>query len=288
MQPKSTIMLRILMNRYCRQDQDSFLRCLPRGDAQALMHFQLSLSDPTAAFIDPLARIHTIHYSWVVEVLKKSPPEVQQLFISSLQEQQAELLRPHLDLKLPADEIADPLKNYMIWYVLKNLTGARKVLPKEFLPRSSLTPLIVYSKPQLVELINFLSLHDLADEVRYILDQKTLKNIYACLSQPEQQYLNLCMNQRGGLSTPRMGLDRWSGNCAKLRNVLQTRGIVRLGKALSGEHPDLIWYLAHILDIKRGQVLIKCFSKETLPKVTPLLNVQVQAIMKLIKKKSTP
>ena len=96
------------------------------------------------------------------------------------------------------------------------------------------------------------------------------------------------MHHKDKVATPSLGLDKWRGNCEKLKTVLQTRGLVRLGKALSGEHPDFIWHLIHILDTGRGQALLKYYSKSAVPGITSALAQQLANLMNFLKKKSEP
>jgi hypothetical protein len=178
------------------------------------------------------------------------------------------------------------VKAYLQSSIYKNIPEIDRVMTLEYLPQSTLSVLASWTKFELVELIEFLGLHDLAEELRQVVDQKSLKNVYACLTPKEQKYLRFCMHHKSKLAPPSLGLDRWSGDCGKLKTALQSRGLIRLGKALSGEHPDFMWHLTHILDSGRGKALMKYYSKEPVGGVTALLAQQVLNLMNMLKKKS--
>jgi len=65
---------------------------------------------------------------------------------------------------------------------------------------------------------------------------------------------------------------------------LHRRGIMRLGYALSGQHPDFIWHLSHRLDIGRGRLLKKNNFKNEIAGVTMPLQQQVANIINFINK----
>jgi hypothetical protein len=98
--------------------------------------------------------------------------------------------------------------------------------------------------------------------------------------------LKFCLQQKEKVAAPPLGLERWSGDCEKLKNTLQTRGIIRLGKALSGVHPDFAHHIAYTFDAGRGQTLLRYRSPNPQPGITPALAQQVLSLLNILKKKS--
>ncbi len=75
-----------------------------------------------------------------------------------------------------------------------------------------------------------------------------------------------------------MGLDKWEGSREAFRHLLHRRGLARLGAALSGQDPDLVWYVCHQLDIGRGNTLFKLCLKESLPGISELIARQIEEL----------
>lgn len=280
--------MRVLLNRFTKGSPETALRCLPEEDIKQVASYDINSNDFMPAFAQPIDIISKIHYSWLVPLIEKLPKEAKPLFLSSLPDEHALRLSQSLHMESAVKPLHPLVKSYVIQAFYKQIKGIDKVLPFEYLPETQMTVLGRWNKQDLVELIEFLGINDLAEEIRHIVDKKILKNVYTCLTPKEQQYLNICMHHKDKVATPSLGLDKWSGNCEKLKTVLQTRGLVRLGKALSGEHPDFIWHLIHILDTGRGQALLKYYSKSAVPGITSALAQQLANLMNFLKKKSEP
>lgn len=286
MQPKSALMARLLLNRYFKGNQQSFLSVLPQFEANAILESDTSLNDPLLLLKAPSDRIAALHYTWLKSALEGFSEEVRPLLVSPLSKRQADQLTKALNIA-PLDRPLTPqIKNYLNRILLSKVKGSDTVTPLEFLPQGQLSFLADCSSGDIVELCDFLGLYDIGEELRHIVDKKILKNVYQCLSPKEQSFLKQCMSTKIKLVAPGLGLDRWNGEPAKLRHAMQARGLLRLGKALSGAHEDLLWHLTHRLDKGRGETLFRYYSKQPISGVTPLLIQQVQNVMNILKKKS--
>ena len=144
------------------------------------------------------------------------------------------------------------------------------------LPSAPLNSLLYLSKKELIALIDDLAMYDLAAELRQIVETKILKKIYSLLSEEQKKLLKMAVAQRETISFPRLGLDRWDRTEESLRYLLHRRGLVRLGAALSGQDPDLIWYLCHRLDIGRGSALFKFCENKNIPGFTDIVLGQIE------------
>ncbi len=286
MTPKSALIMRVLTNRYHKGSPDALLHFLPEDEAEEVRKQEIQSSELSPLLASPLEQISRIHYSWLVPVVQKLPKKVQGHLIHALPLRQAQRLSAFLGVALPNSSLTPLAQNYLAHQILKSLPGVTQVLPLEYLPETPLSTLGHASKDSLIEIISFLGIHDLAEEIRHVVDTKRIKSIYQCLNSYEQQYLKHCMHLKEKFIAPSLGLDKWGGDCEKLRATLQARGLIRLGKALSGDHPDLIWHLTHLLDTGRGQALSKYYSRQAVPNITPALAQQVTNLMGILKKKS--
>jgi len=286
MQTKSAIMMRVLLNGFHQGSFESFLSCLPGTEAQEVLAQQIDSGDPLPALAQPLEKLTRIHYSWLVPLVEKLPADVREVMVKALPEPHQTKVAQALKLELKAEPLADLVQIYLVDELYQRLKGAPEVLPPDYLPRTAISGLTEWKKDELLDLIDLLGLHDLTEEIRQVVDKKKLQSIYSCLNKRELQYLQHNLLRKEKIATPSLGLDRWNGDCKKLKSVMHSRGLVRLGKALSGEHPDILWHIMHALDQGRGEALQKVYSKKPLPGVTGPLSQQVQGIINILKKKS--
>lgn len=270
---KQQIYLRVLLDHYHEGSQDSILKSLPPAQAKEISMLKIQNGDPSAIFLDPAQALTSIHYSWVAEEILKQPAELQSLFIASLSPTQQRDVK-----KLIPKEISRPLAPIFATYFCEQLfvkLGMENLLPKSFLPNTQLSHLIDLPKSEIVDIIDFFGLYDLGEEIRTIVNTKNLKNIYSCLTPRKHQFLRNCLHQKDRVVAPKLHLEKWDGNCQELQKTLHRRGLSRLGKALSGQHPDFIWYLTHMLDIGRGKILASQIANEEISGITPLLTFQL-------------
>jgi len=202
--------------------------------------------------------VERVHWSWFLPTLKTYTEEEQKLFLSSLPSSNAKNLAKALETQLSSSEITPVAKSYLRQILLHSLIGAQnRLLPVDYLPPTPLKPLLELSKKELTRVIDFLSLYDLSAELRQIVETKILKKIYSFLSEEEKKFLKTISSSKDPFVLGRIGIDRWDGSEESLRHLIHRRGLVRLSTALSGQHPDFIWYICHQLDIGRGTILFK-------------------------------
>jgi hypothetical protein len=279
-------MIRVLLNRFVKGSIATNLKGFAEGEISQISKTNIVSSDFLPAFAHPAQRLQKIHYSWFLPILKSYPKEVQASVVSALPEYHCTQLCQALHCQPLAKPLVPLFKSYLLTAITKLIKGFDKVLPIEYLHQSEMHPLLSWTKQQLVELIEFMGINDLGEEIRHIVDKKILKNVYGCLTPKELQYLKMCMHYKEQVSSPSLGLDKWNGNREKFKAVLQSRGLIRLGKALSGQDSDFIWHLIHQLDTGRAQTLLKYYSSAPIPGITTVLAQQVLNLMNVLKKQS--
>lgn len=285
MEAKSWIMLRVLLNRFHQAASEATLRCLPREEAQAILRLDVSGNNPSLILANPLEKIQKIHYSWLIPAIESLPKTLHSTLLEALPPNSAakleSLLKPAKPTHATGKALASPIRTFLLNSILSHLPH-NEALPLSLLPQTVLTPLAEWNKNDLIELIDFLGLYDLAEEMRQIIDQKRLKQLYICLSKKKRPFLHTCLRQKEKISSPRLDLGTWTGDCRKLDQLLHRRGLLRLGKALCGQHPDLIWHLIHLLDTGRGKLIEKYYSPAVVTGVTPVLVQQVVSVMNFL------
>lgn len=285
MHTKSWTMLRVLMNRYHADNTESVLKGLPSDQAQQILSQSTKASSVEVPFAHSSDLIEQIHFSWFTPILKQLPPKLQEIFVAALPPSMINRVAHAMDLAILDISLSKPVKSYLM-NVLYSKLNHHDVLPLEYLPSTSLTQLAQLKKEELERLVDYLGLYDLAEEIRHIVDKKKLQRIYESLSKKRQTYLKTCLHQKLIVHSPKLNLDAWDGQDWKLHKILHRRGMIRLGYALSGQDPDLIWHITHSFDTGRAKLLAKHCSDKEIPKVTPVLVQQIQDLIKFLNPRS--
>lgn len=271
---KTGLLLRTLLLRAHGNISPAMLKPLPKKDADALLESQVNSQDPLPIFKQEVSLLSKLHYSWLRKMFPSEEMCKKLLLLPQLSTVQRKGLAELSDLPLP-QPIESPLLSK--FYFSKTISELKlpKTLPTEYLPESSFNKLLKLSKNEIVEIIDLLGIYDLAHEMRHIVATKNLKDIYKCLSPKHQQFLRQCLHAKDKVITPKLHLDQWNGEEKPLKNLLHRRGIIRLAIALSGQHPDLIWQITHMLDSGRGQILLDQVKKEEIPSISSAVAIQI-------------
>ncbi|CUI15843.1 conserved hypothetical protein [Candidatus Protochlamydia naegleriophila] len=278
MDKRGWMMLRVFINCYNPKAGEALLKFLPQEEVQAVLSQDIRSTDLTPILYQPQKLLERMHYSWIEPLLGGFPEKLHPLVMAALTQEQISGLNP----VIAPSTLSNPVKTFII-NQLYTLLKADEHLPYDYLPETDLSPLGTWSKARLTELIDFLGLHDLASEMRHIVDKNQLKNIYTSLSSKQFYYLKVCLHQKEILSVPKLGIDPSKRDSTKLKRIVHRRGLLRLGKALCGQHPDFVWYLAHTLDTGRGKLILNAYQPESVPQVTSFLKGQVLNLMNFLK-----
>lgn len=284
MQPNSWVMLRVLMNRYHLKGSEALLRYLPKEGQEAIKAQDVQTDQAVAALEQPSYLIQNVHYTWLLPVFQKIPKELYSSFLAVVSEGAVSKLKTLL--RIPEDKetisVSPSTKNFLTSYFY-GLMDIKHLLPLPFLPESPLTPLARCSSKELHLCIDFLGLYDLTEEIRQVIDTKRLKQMRAALTDSQWMFLQNCLRQSEKMATPALKLKEWSGDKEEFNKILHKRGLLRLSKALSGQHPDLVWYIVHAFDLGRGSALHKLIATTPTAGVTPILVHQVLTVMNFLK-----
>ncbi len=276
--------MRILLNRFHSKTPKDFLSLLPPEDAKQILSQDIATADISPIFVKPQEFLKNIHYSWIAPHVQKLPQHVQELLVSALANPLAAGLKKYL--KINARIALPPRASFFFVKKLYDQVHQPDVLDPTLLLKDNLSILLDLSRKELMDLVDFLGLYDLAEEVRYIVDKKSLQSVYSCLDNKKLQFVRICLHQKNKLAVPKLNLQKWNGNCVELANTLHQRGLYRLGKALSGCHPNFLWHLSRRFDTGRSKVLEKYYAKQPSPGITSSLVQQVMNVMNYLKQKS--
>jgi hypothetical protein len=261
--PVETVLHAYLSNQP-EEKRARLMQFLPDLEKERLQTLAPALGEASLEIETPAHLLDSVHWSWYLPTLKSYAGDEQALFLAALPKDDREALSLELPCKSSTEELTFLGRSYLRQVLLDSLVGPHdRIVPKQILPPSPLNALLGLSKGKLISLIDLLSMHDFAQEIRQIVETKILKKLYSSLSEEERKFLKQITMRREPFTLPKIGLDRWDGTKEELKTILHRRGLSRLGIALSGQDPALIWYICHQLDIGRGTALFKLSLRET-------------------------
>lgn len=277
--PSETV-LKGFLSRCEPEKKRALERLLPEEERLRLEKLPSFIEEIRPEGFETSAVLEMVHWSWFLPTLKSYCESEQALFLSALSAPVAKNLAKELILSGYSEPLSPIAKDYLRQLLLSTLVGPHdRLVPMEYLPASPLKLLLGRSKKELTHLIDRLSLYDLAAELRQIVETKILKKIYSLLSEEDRQFVKNATAHKEHFTLARMGLDRWDGTEETFRTQLHRRGLARLGAGLSGQDPDLIWYICHQLDIGRGTALFKQCAKEPIHGVTEAIVKQIEDLL---------
>ena len=277
----SEMVLKAFLSRSSPEKRERLERFLPENEKIRLHNLPTFSEEMTPDRFSSGSVIENVHWSWFIPTLKTYSEREQKLFLSALSPVVAQSLGHSLGFSPPFEEISETAKSYLRELLQHSLIAYKeRLLPIDYLPPSPLKELFKLSKKELTHLIDLLSLYDLSSELRQIVETKILKKIYCFLTEEEKAHLKKIASKKEPFPVARLNLDRWDGTEETLRVLLHRRGLARLGLALSGQDPDLIWYVCHQFDIGRGNALFKLCTKEAAQNVSDAMVREIDELIR--------
>jgi hypothetical protein len=251
---QSALFFQLLKNKYFTGKDGEIQKILPQGEQKALFEERIETADPHIILPKHAYPLEKIHYSWIEDTLKGIPKHLQRVLIGAFPEMIGQTLGKKMNAELPL--FSPSIQNFLLGIFYTHFPE-KKILARSLLKENRLSPLLSLTKVELVHLIDLLPIHDLAEEVRHIVDKKVLQAIVTTLSQPQQKYLRICLHRRTKVPPEPLYPQRSYQDPKKFAHLLHKRGLFRFSLALSKEMPDFIWHICHTLDIGRGKIIQK-------------------------------
>jgi hypothetical protein len=275
MRRKQDLVLKAILKSLDPEKSDRLLSFLPHNEQESVLHLP-DIPLKSEGFIDPC--IDQIHWSWFIPILESYQTKDQKVFLKVFPSSMQKSLAKFLQINPSSEKISRLGSNYLKQILLDAILPT-ELLPVTLLPPSPLNLILQIEKKKLTQLIDYLSLYDLSRELRQIVETKILQKIYSFLTDYEKQFLKIAASQKEPYTTAQIHLDKWDGTKKSFRLTLHRIGLARLGSALSGQDPDLIWYISHQLDKGRGKALEKLCKKESIPGVAEWLAEQMKELI---------
>lgn len=225
-------------------------------------------------------RWHTpLHYSWFVEPLKKTHDPLRALFMHCLTKEQKAGLEQLISSTPSSFHPPKPLLFFLSDYLKKEMLS-EDILEEWSLTPSPLNLLLTLKRAELIHVIDLLGVHDLAADLRQIVEKTLLQKVYRALSQEQLHFLHYSLKQSMRWIPPKLGLRSWDGNKKTLNHLLHYRGLQRFSRALPDEDLSLRWHLLHRLDTGRANVIQKQLQHKQDPALTGYFKNQILHIAK--------
>ena len=285
MHAKSRLILKVLLNHVHNGREDSLLRRLPTHERDAPLQIEIGEGAPSTLVIDPSTFFSQLHYSWLPPLLKIVPSSLLPCYLCALPPSYRQPLARLLNIPQPTTALSPRVSKHLL-NALYAKADDKPSLPVALLPPTPLSVLLSMDKAALTLLVDRLSMYDLADKIQRIVDKNRLKQIYTCLSVPQQKFLNTLLRKPHKIQLTEIDLSAWKEDPETLHNILHKRGLLRLAAAISGQHPDFLWHLTHRLDTGRAAIIKKHFSESAIPVYTPLLTEQLIDTIKYINREN--
>lgn len=285
MQPRSSVFLKVLLNAFHPGSAQAFVKVLPQDQAKDVISADVTSKNPALGLTWFQQAIARTHYSWLAPIVEKLPKGLRPHVIAAMPEPQSSGLRKAFKLAPWSENLPPKAKGLLLEQFYAQWQEPEAV-PTDYLPSSPLSVLLTLSKNEIVEVIDLLAMHDLAEGIRQVVDKKKLKMIYLCLTAKEQQFLRTCLYKKERLAAPKFDVEKWNGKPETLKYVLHRRGLLRFGKALNGQGPHFLWHITHTLDTGRGRIISQYYEDTVVPEVSSLLVQQVISVINFLKSKS--
>ncbi len=258
MKHSSLVVFNSFLSQCSSPKKEELWKCLGDKEKSLLDSLPKTRGEPYRGLSSPQDILSHTHFSWFAPYLRTLSEKDIRLFLSALTEEQAVGLKKMLLLSDGKTTLTLTAKLFLQKTLLQEIMGTQsEILPPECLPDSSLNALLNLPFGELEQLIAFLGLHDLAIDMKHIIETAKLKKIQAVLSSPQQSYLKILLQSREPVVFTKMGLAKWDGNAEALKQLICQRGFNRLAKAVYNQDPSFIWYLTHMLEADQAQLFQK-------------------------------
>lgn len=220
--------------------------------------------------------LEQIHYTWFIPFLETFAKSDAHFLASSLSDTKYQKLKRRLHFeaaKTPLTETGTRFAHQTLYHwLVKSKEG---YTPKSLVPTHPLRTLLALSKKELFLTFDYLGLHDLAVDLKKIVEIKKIKALKHALTKEQSSYVEMLVKHGEPIAFKRLELEFWDGDTDTLHTMVHTRGINRISKALYGCPPSLLWHIRHSLDTGRARLLDRFLVNPHNEKVQDILLSQV-------------
>lgn len=259
--PSGRIALKFFLEQRSPAERSSLANYLTPVEKKELDKLPKTYGNPLQDKGLPEEFLRHIHPSWLTPFLRTLSEKDIGYFLAAIGHPLSNAVGKELLYAGTIPTLSQLGREYLQTTLLGYLTAEiDDLLPLSFLPQSPLNALLDLKNDLLNLSLDFLGLHDLCVEIKQIIEKTKLKKINEALSTNQQNYLKILLQSPEPVAFAKMGLASWNGDPEKLKMLIRQRGANRLGKALFGQDPSLIWHVLHKLDFERALLVKKLMS----------------------------
>lgn len=278
--------LSVFLERYAKDRKEELLTYLPEADRQ-----KITALPPieTQQLLSCAERLQRIHYSWFIPFLETYATSDIHYFASIFPDATYKKLMEAFGLphkKIALTRLGIRFFSQTLYHLFAS--SITDYIPIELLPKHPLLKLLQLSKKDLLLMFDYLGLHDLAIDLKRIVETKKLKALHSTLSSSKKEYVAKILKKGEPISFKYLELEFWDGNIQELSNKLHLRGINRVSKALFGCHPALLWHFRHTLDTGRAKMLDHFCVNPKNEKMQDILTSQILNTVEYITNRKAP
>jgi len=261
-----------------QDEQFDLLQYTTESERTLLGSIDIGTFDPKKGIASHKERLARIHYSWFVEYFSSVEHKDQAWLLAALPEELQDRVLESLNIpKRRPSPFGQRYLASMLYDAM--IVDEPFLIPQECLPNFPLLGLLHLSLSELVELIDYLGLHDVSPEIRTLISSKVLQKIEGVFSNKQKEYLKLLLGSKEPVIFSGLGLNSWDGNEKKLRDTLHKRGINRLAKTLYGQNTSFLWHLLHKFDVGRAKAIKTHLNDLHNKEAHDILNKQMQTLL---------
>ncbi len=272
-----------------KKSKATLLSFLPQSEKETISNLTAPSRDLSLGFDLKGELLLWTHYSWLLPFLRCFSEKEMCLFLSSLEEEKAKELKRSLKLSIPFFKASTTVQTFFKQKMARFLLPDNlDLLPLEALPLSPLNALLELSSKDLHFVVELLGLHDLAVELKQIIDTTKLKKIYSIFPIEKQTFLKLLAHKKEPVVFKSIEIYRWDEKPESLLQILLQRGLNRLAKALYPESASFIWYIKHRMNIEEGKLFSSLLKRLEHPKAHSFLSKQIVEAVSFLQKTKPP
>jgi hypothetical protein len=283
MKAKGWKILHALINRYHQGPFDDIVKALPSELQMPFIAQRAHAEDYSTVTVPPAELFESLHYSWLLAPMLQAPEPLREAVLSALSEHQRSGLARLLNMPIPEKPLSPAASTFILQLFHHHYTKQIPVISAN-IELGKLSPMLTFTKKQLVEVGDFLGLWDLAEDLRKVIDKKRLSDVYRCLPEKQQHFLTCCLQGRDRLSVLPIGIGRWTGDPKELLSLIHKRGLSRLGKAFSGIPREATRLLCRRLDTGRAKLLMQSVQRDISATEMAIVTTQIVNLLKFLEK----
>lgn len=281
----SAIILNAFLRECPSEERRRLMECLVPAEREKLEKLPSTFGDPLQSVEDPEKLLAWIHSSWITPFLRTLSEKEIGIFLGALPVEKVGAVGKDLLFKGKVQELSALGKSFIQATLARYLTAeVDDLLPIVCLPESPLNELLSLPLEVMAQFLDLLGMHDVAVEMKQIIDKHKLQRIEEALAPEQLTYLKMLMQSHEPVAFTHMGLINWSGEREKLKMLIRQRGANRLAKALYGADASLHWYVLHRLDVEKALIVRKLATPIDNPRAQKLLIQQITELTHYIQK----